>query len=149
MSDEIPEIVDRSRVDAYAAVRRRAMLLHSAWRPMLAGAAGAALVIGAVWVATPKFSVREVVVDHYVPRDIPFDNHVPQDKPFDNYVPRLTPGPVAANPPDAPRSPAEKKFVNKPEYKDAVYRGRITSSAIVLGMAIAHEHPVSTVALMG
>ena len=42
------EIHDHSRVDGFMAARRRAMVLHSLWRPLLAGAVGAALVIGAV-----------------------------------------------------------------------------------------------------
>jgi hypothetical protein len=139
MSDEIHDL---SRLDAFMAARRRAMVLHSAWRPMLAGAAGAALVVAAVWVTLPKFSVRDVVVDHVVtrdlplnnpvPRDVPFDNHVPQNKPFDNFVPRNVPGPVAANPPsppsDAPKTPDERKFIETPEYKNAFYRGRIVAS---------------------
>jgi hypothetical protein len=83
------EIHDLSRVDAYAAARRRAMVMHSAWRPMLAGATGAALVIAAVWVTLPRFSYREieipkvtmkdVTVDHVVPRDVEVDHVVPKD----------------------------------------------------------------------
>jgi hypothetical protein len=57
MSDEIH---DTSRVDAFMAARRRAMLLHSVWRPMLAGAAGATLVIAAVYVALPTFRMKVV-----------------------------------------------------------------------------------------
>ena len=79
-------------------------MLHAAWRPLLARAVGAALVIGAVWVALPKFSVREVVVDRVIQRDVPFANHIPQDKPFDNYVPHE----VGAAPALAPRSSAER-----------------------------------------
>ena len=132
MTDEIPEIIDHSRVDAYAATRRRAMVLHSVWRPMLAGAAGAALVVAAVYVTLPKFSVREVVADHVVLRDVPFENHIPQDKPFDNYVPRNAP--VAANPPPPPppdvetlkpATPAEHKFISRPEFETAQYKGRL------------------------
>ena len=54
------EIHDTSRLDAFMAARRRAMVLHAVWRPMLAGAAGAALVIAAVWVTLPKISYREI-----------------------------------------------------------------------------------------
>ena len=131
MSDEIH---DFSRLDAFMAARRRAMVLHSAWRPMLAGAIGASLIIAAVWVATPKFTVREVVVDRVVPRDVPFENFVPHDKPFDNFVPvpHNVPGPVAANPPspppDPPKTPAERKFEGSSEYRDAPYHGRIIKS---------------------
>lgn len=141
MSEE--EIHDTSRLDAFMAARRRSMLLHASWRPALAGAAGAALIIAAVWVATPKFVVREVVVDHVTPHDVPFDNHVPVEKPFDNYVPHETPftlpvptlGPQAeAKPPMGPqapyaaKTPEEKPFVNRPDYKTAQYHGRIVKS---------------------
>ena len=89
------EIHDMSRVDSFMASRRRAMFFHSVWKPMLAGAVGAAImsaaVIGSVWVILPKISVREVTVDHVIQKDVPFDNHVPQDKPFDNYVPHAKP----------------------------------------------------------
>ena len=47
-----------SRVDSFMASRRRAMIFHSVWKPMLAGAVGAAImaatVIGSVWVILPK-----------------------------------------------------------------------------------------------
>ena len=35
---------------------------------------------------------------------------------------------MAANPPDAPKTPAERKFTETPEYQDAIYRGRIVAS---------------------
>jgi hypothetical protein len=111
MSDPI---IDSSRVDAYAAARRRAMMLHSAWRPMLAGAAGAALVVAAVYVTLPKFSVREVVVDRVVTRDVPVNNLIPHDVPIE--IPRII------------ESPEEKAFVGTPGWKDAVIRGRILRS---------------------
>jgi hypothetical protein len=122
------------------------MFFHSVWKPMLAGAVGAAImaatVIGSVWVILPKISTREVVVDHVIQHDLPFDNHTPQDKPFDNYVPHSqpfdlpvpAPKPLASAPPMgpdspyAPKTPDEKKFTSNPEYKDATYRGRIVKS---------------------
>ena len=139
------EIHDMSRVDAFMASRRRAMIFHSVWKPMLAGAVGAAImaatVIGSVWVILPKITVHDVVVDHVIQKDVPFDNHVPQEKPFDNFVPQTkpfdVPKPVAdASPkpqlgpdsPYAPKTPEEQKFTSKPEYKDATYRGRIVKS---------------------
>ena len=120
------EFHDMSRVDSFMASRRRAMFLHSVWKPMLAGAVGAAImsaaVIGSVWVILPKISTREVVVDHVIQHDMPFDNHTPQDKPFDNYVPHdkpfdlpvpqasTPPKPVASAPPDiGPQSPYAAK----------------------------------------
>jgi predicted aspartyl protease len=135
------EIHDMSRVDSFMASRRRAMFFHSVWKPMLAGAVGAALmtaaVIGSVWVILPKISTREVVVDHVIQHDVPFDNHTPQDKPFDNYVPHdkpfdvPKPTPQAALPPPQtaesapPATPAEKKFVSRPEYESAEFKGRL------------------------
>jgi hypothetical protein len=124
------------------------MFLHSVWRPLLAGAVGAAItaatVIGGVWVVLPKITTHDVVVDHVIPRDVPFDNHTPQTKPFDNYVPHdkpfdlpvPAPKPVAdAAPPTmgpdspyAPKTEDEKKFTANPEYKNATYRGRIVKS---------------------
>jgi hypothetical protein len=110
------------------------MFFHSVWKPMLAGAVGAAImsaaVIGSVWVILPKISTRDIVVDHVVPHEVPFDNHTPQDKPFDNYIPHdkpfdvptPAPKPVASAP---PATPAEKKFVSRPEYESAEYKGRL------------------------
>jgi hypothetical protein len=124
---------DFSRVDAWSRSRQRVAFLSAVWRPMLAGAAGAALVVAAVYVTLPKFSVREVTVDHVVTRDVPLNNPVPHDVPFDVPVPRVVPPPpVAANPPaprsNAPRTPSEKKFTETPEWKGTIYKGRITGS---------------------
>jgi hypothetical protein len=136
-----PELHDFSRLDAHMASLRRTALLHASWRPALAGAVGASLIIAAVWVAMPKFTVREVVVDRVVPRDVPFDNYTPRNIPFDNFVPHNAPGPVAANPPtprsDAPKTPAEKKFTETPAYKRAIYRGRIIKSRDGLALSFA------------
>jgi hypothetical protein len=130
-----------SRVDSFIASRRRAMIFHSVWKPMLAGAVGAAImaatVIGSVWVILPKISVHDVVVDHVVPKDVPFDLPVPQTKPFDNYVPQAKlfdvpkPTPQTTLPPPKtaesapPATPAEKKFVSRPEYESAEFKGRL------------------------
>jgi hypothetical protein len=143
MSDDpIPEIIDHSRVDAYAAARRRAMVLHSMWRPMLAGAAGASLIIAAVYVTLPKLSVREVEIPRITYRDVPVDHVVPHDVQVDRIVPHDVPGPVAANPPsppsDAPRTPSEKKFTESPAYKSAtIYRGRIVASTDGKALSVA------------
>lgn len=161
MSDEIH---DTSRVDAFMAARRRAMVLHSLWRPMLAGAAGAALVVAAVYVTLPKLSVREVVVDHVTPRDVPVDHVVPKDVSVDHVtprdvqvdhivprdvtieIPRLTPKSVEVDhivmhdvevdiprvvvtAPAPPLTPEERSFVDRPEYQNAPYHGRIVASA--------------------
>src|ERR1700722_10768790 len=140
-----------SRVDSFMASRRRAMFFHSVWKPMLAGAVGAAImaatVIGSVWVILPKISTREVVVDHVIQHDVPFENHTPQDKPFDNYVPHdkpfdlpvpmpkpqasaklIAPPDMGPQSPYAAKTPDENKFVDKPEYKTAKFHGRIVKS---------------------
>jgi len=142
------EIYDMSRFDSFMASRRRAMFFHSVWKPMLAGAVGAALMsgvaLGIAWVALPKIAMHDVVVDHVVVHDVPFDNHVPQPKPFDLPVPQPkpfdlpapAPKPVAdAAPPTmgpdspyAPKTPEERKFTQQPEYKTADYHGRIVKS---------------------
>jgi hypothetical protein len=123
-----PELHDFSRLDAHMAARRRATVLHAAWKPLLTGAAGAALVIGAVWVVLPKVSYREievpkvsyrdVAVDHVVPHDVTVNNLIPHDVPID--IPRI----VESRSP-APRSPEERAFVGTQGWKDAVIRGRI------------------------
>jgi hypothetical protein len=111
MSDD--EIHDMSRVDAYARSRQRTAFLGAVWRPMLAGAAGAALVIACVWVVLPKVSYREIEVpkvtmrdvdvpkvtmrdvtaDHVVPKDVEVqvDRGVPHDVPVDHVVPHDVP----------------------------------------------------------
>jgi hypothetical protein len=135
------------------AATRRTALLHASWRPALAGAAGAALVIAVVYVALPKFTVREVTVDHVnvVPKggavdhiithditvyhiithEVTINNPVPHDVPFNVPVPRIVQPPmppIASAPSDAPTTPEEKRFVGSPEYQSAIYRGRIVST---------------------
>ena len=105
----------------------RAAVLHAAWRPMLAGAVGAALVVAAVWVTLPRFSVREVVVDHVAPKDVTVDHVVPHDVQVDHVItkdvtieiPRIVePAPLA-------RTPAEERFTGTKDWSEAVIRGRI------------------------
>jgi hypothetical protein len=162
------EVHDFSRVDAFMRARRRSMLMHAAWRPMLAGAAGAALVMGCVWIVLPKVSYREVIVpaitmrDVEVPKvtthpiDIPTPNIVARDVQIDIPVPSVTTHPidipvpsVTTHPVDipipsitthpveieiphiveaAPLTPAEHSFIDRPEYQDAPYHGRIVAS---------------------
>ena len=81
MGAEIVTIInDESEVtrlqDFYARQREleakaiaRAAVLHASWRPMLAGAVGRGPGHRCVWVALPKFNMREVVVDHVVQHD--------------------------------------------------------------------------------
>ena len=79
---------DLSRLDAYACSRQKVAFLNAVWRPMAAGAVGAALVIGAIWVVLPKISVREVVVDHVnvVPREVEVPKVTMRDVTADHVV---------------------------------------------------------------
>jgi hypothetical protein len=140
VSNDIPEVQDHSRVDAFAAARRRAMVLHAVWRPMLAGAAGAALVIGAVWVATPKIHYTDIEIPRVTMRDVTVPNIITKDVEID--IPRIiAPPPIATNPPapraDAPKTADEKRFTETPEYKGAIYRGRIIKSVDGQGIYFA------------
>jgi hypothetical protein len=111
------EIHDTSRVDAFMAARRRAMMLHAVWRPMLAGAAGASLVIAAVWVTLPKIAYRDIEVPRIVMRDAVVPNIIAKDVEID--IPRI----VAATP--APTNSAERAFEGTKGWSEAVIRGRI------------------------
>jgi hypothetical protein len=130
MSDEIH---DHSRVDAFMTARRRAMLLHAVWRPMLAGAIGAALVIAAIWVTLPKFSYREIDVPRVTMRDVTVPNIVPHDVQVDHVVPKDVEidVPRIARAPEtsavAPRTPEERRFEGSKDWQDpnVVVRGRI------------------------
>ena len=129
MSDEIP---DTSRVDGYMRTRQRVAFLSAAWRPMLAGAIGATLVIAAVWVTLPKISYREievpkvtmrdVTVPNIVPNDVQVDHVVPKDVEID--IPRIVVTRAEFRSP-APRSPEERAFTGTEGWRDAVIRDRI------------------------
>ena len=125
MSDE--EIHDRSRVDGYARNRQRVAFLSAVWRPMLAGAAGASLVMLAVWIVLPKISYREVIVPAVTMRDTVVPNIVERDVPVDHVVPHET---VIEIP--IPRvvtvSPTEKNFIDSPAFANAPMHGRIVPS---------------------
>jgi len=105
------EIHDHSRVVAFMAARRRAMVLHALWRPMLAGAVGAALVIACAWVAMPRFTMREVEVPRIALRDVTVPNIVQRDVTVDRVVPKDVeiemPRFVAPAPSAAAQTPAE------------------------------------------
>lgn len=115
------EVHDTSRVDNFLAARNRAMVLHSVWRPMLAGGAGAAIIIAAVAIAQPRFTTREVIVDHVVPHDVTVDHVIPHD--VEIAIPRI----VTAPPPSPlARTPDEKRFTTDPSgWGSAVVKGRI------------------------
>jgi hypothetical protein len=108
------------------AARRRAMLLHASWRPLLAGALGAGLVIGAVALAMPRFAYREVEIPRVILRDTVVPNILSKDVTVPNIVtkdveiaiPRLaSPSPLAKTP--------KERFTGMEEWRDADARGRI------------------------
>ena len=107
------EVHDHSRVDAFMAARRRAMVMRELWKPTLAGAAGATLIIAAVAVAQPKFVMLDVTVPKIVQRDVTVDHIVPRDLEID--IPRI----VTAPSKDTPRDADETRFAAKPEYQEA------------------------------
>jgi hypothetical protein len=108
-------LIDRSLVDNYLRSRHRVEVLNAAWKPALAGAAGAAAIIGAVvvgvWLATPRFSYRDIEIPRIVTKDLE--------------TPRAAISPRAPSPSPEPRTPEERAFVGSPEWKGAVVRGRI------------------------
>ena len=67
-------------------------------------------------------------VDHVVPRDVQVDHLVPHDVQVDHVVPHdieiAIPRVVEA----APLTPEERNFVDRPEYQNAPYHGRIVIS---------------------
>jgi hypothetical protein len=136
-------VIDTSRVDNYLRSRHRVEVLNSAWKPALAGAAGAVAIIGAVvvgvWIATPRFSYRDIEIPRVTMRDVVVPNIVQRDVTIDipHFVQRDAKAAKVAAPPDAPRTPSEKKFVATPEYKTATYRGRIVKSRDGLALSFA------------
>ena len=122
-------VIDRSRVDSYLRSRHRVEVLNSAWKPALAGAAGATAIIGAVvvgvWVAGPRFAYREIVVPKVVMQDI----EVPHIVMRDAVVPNIVTRDVLI---DIPRiisvTPTEKRFIDSPAFAAAPMHGRIVSS---------------------
>jgi hypothetical protein len=114
------KIHDHSRVDAFMAARRRAMVLHALWRPLAAGAIGAALVIGAVWVTLPKISYREVEVPRVTMRDVTVPNIVPHDVQVDHLVPHDVEIDIPRIATPLPGTPSERAFVGTEGWRDAV-----------------------------
>jgi hypothetical protein len=88
---------DFSRVDSYLQSRRRVAFLHAVWRPMLAGGAGAAIIIAAVAIAQPRFTTREVIVDHVVQKDVSVDRVIPHDVTINNLIPHDIPIEIPAS----------------------------------------------------
>jgi hypothetical protein len=133
-------IIDTSRVDAYARSRHRVEVYNSAWRPALAGAAGATAIIGAVvvgvWVATPRFTYREIEVPRIVQKDVevpqvtmkPVDVPTITLKPIEIPVPHVVEAPPKA--PEAlssaaPRDDVERRWEKSPGWAGAVVKGRV------------------------
>ena len=87
---------------------------------MLAGAVGAALVVAAVYVTLPKFSVREVVVDHVVPKDVQVGHVVTRDVSVNNIIPKD----VTIEIPKFVTK-AEHDFISRPEFESAQFKGRL------------------------
>ena len=114
------EVHDTSRLDGYLRSRQRVALMNASWRPMLAGAVGACVVIACAWVAMPKFTVRAVEVPKIVIRDVTADHVITRDVPINNPVPHNVEI-------DIPRivTPAERAFIERPEYQSTDYHGRI------------------------
>ena len=119
------EIHDTSRLDAFMAARRRSIIMHAMWRPMLAGAVGTALVIAAVYVTLPKISYREVVVPKIVMQDTEAPHIVSKDAVVPNIV---TKDVEIAIPRIVSVSPTEKRFIDSPAFAAAPMHGRIVPS---------------------
>ena len=110
MNEDDKIIHDTSRIDAFMAARRKSMVLHALWRPMLAGAVGAAIIVGAVWAASPRLHINEIEVPRITYREVTVPNiieksvtvDVPHVVTKDVEVPRiilkdtLMPGPQAS-----------------------------------------------------
>ena len=130
MSDD--PIVDTSHLDRYLRSRHRVEVLNSAWKPALAGAAGATAIIGAVvvgvWVAGPRFSYQTVVIPQvsYSPVEVP---KVTMGSPV--VVPTIITKdieiPVTRLVESSPlaRTPDERRFSSSEQWAKADVRGRI------------------------
>jgi hypothetical protein len=118
------EVHDTSRLDAFLASRRRATVLNAVWRPMLAGAVGASLVVACVYVTLPKVSYREIEVPKVTMRDVVVPNILPHDVEVDRVVPHETiieiPKIVTtAEPPQSPEA-----FIDSAPFRSATIKGR-------------------------
>ena len=138
------EIHDTSRLDAFMRSRQRVALLNAVWRPMLAGALGAALMIAAVYVTLPKLSYREIEVprvsykDAEVPRIVPHDVTVDHVVPHDVPIPRLVPAAPEASA-AAPRTPEERRFEDGKDWQSSTIRGRIVREEPPNGFVLATD----------
>ena len=112
---------DFSRLDAYARTRQKIALpkceLETDARRL---PVGAGRVIACVAQASPRFAYQVVEIPRIVTRDLSVNNPIPRDKPFDVPVPASL---EAASP--LAHNPAERRFVETPEWKGAIVRGRI------------------------
>jgi hypothetical protein len=114
-------IEDYSRVDAYAAGRRRALQARELWKPIVAGSLASLAVSATIWVILPKVSYREIAIE--VPKVTYKNVTVPAVEvtthSVDIPIPRVVPETSAA----APRS--KEAFVASPEYRAAPLSGII------------------------
>jgi hypothetical protein len=117
------EIHDHTPMLAYAAARRKAMFLHALWKPMLAGALGARLIIAAVAVAQPRFVFRDIEIPRVTMRDVTVPNIVAKDIEVPHIILKDVEIPRVVSP--EPVTPEERSFVATPGWKGAVVRGRI------------------------
>jgi hypothetical protein len=159
MTDETP---DWSRVDSFMAARRRAMILHASWRPLLAGAAGAGAMIlcafAGAYLAGPTLKskiveipvldvmhqpiiVPEVTMKPLTVPDITVTTH-----PIDIPIPRVVEAarPISRETPPtspalAPRNPTERHFEAGRVWKGAIIRGRILREAPPNGFVLATD----------
>jgi hypothetical protein len=115
-----PELHDFSRLDAHMAARRRATVLHSLWRPLLAGAVASLAVSAAIFVVLPKVSYREIEVPKvsYVPTE------VPRIEMKDLEVQHIVPRDVVIEIPKIVTK-AEHDFISRPEFETAQFKGRL------------------------
>jgi hypothetical protein len=115
------DIHDYSRVDRYMAARRRTMLLHAAWRPALAGAAGAAVLVLAAFAGA--YMAGPTLRTHVVEIPVLDVRHSEVTVPDVRVVPREVEIPVPrVVSRETPRS--EQEFVESPAYRDAGVKGR-------------------------
>jgi hypothetical protein len=129
------QVNDTSRLDAWLNIQRererawnqahvyqaRAESNRQLWKPLLAGAAGAAMVVAAVWVAMPKFMVRDIEVPHIVQHDMTIE--VPHIVQHDVVI--ETPKLPMPKPSKAVPTAQEREFTSQSDYKTAEYHGRV------------------------
>jgi hypothetical protein len=121
---------DRDRMGAQSVLNRsRAALLGSSIPlALIAGVAFVGAASAAAWIMRPHFDFQTVVID--VPKLVERDVEVPKlvERPVE--VPRAAPGPLSDATPLPPKTPhrAESRFIDRPDYQSADFKGRIVRS---------------------